>query len=67
MTEERKVENLVNITDTLWKLNKYRLTEQIEKTSGVKVPEECDALLEMAFRTGAALMAKALGKDHRNV
>lgn len=63
MTEERRIENMVNITDTLWKLNKYRLFEQIETTSGVPVPEDCYELIEVSFRTGAALMGKALGKS----
>ena len=63
MTEERRMSNMVNITDTLWKLNKYRLMKQIRKMSGVEVPEDCYDLIEVSFRTGAALMGKALGKE----
>ena len=63
MTDERRVQNVVNITDTLWQLNKYRLMEQIRQMSGTEVPEACHELIEVSFRTGAALMEKALGKD----
>lgn len=62
MTQERKVENVVNITDMLWRLNKYRLMEQIEQASGEEVPEECYKLMEWCFRFGAMHMEKALGK-----
>ena len=63
MTQERKVENVVNITDMLWRLNKYRLMEQIEQASGEEVPEECYKLMEWCFRFGAMWMEKAIGKN----
>lgn len=63
MTQERRVENVVGITDTLWQLNKYKLLDQIEQASGTKVPEECYELMEWCFRYGAMYMEKALGKE----
>lgn len=62
MTNERRVENVVGITDTLWQLNKYKLMDYIAQSSGREVPEECYELIEVSFRTGAALMERALGR-----
>ena len=62
MTDERRVENVVSITDTLWQLNKYKLVKQIEKASGQTVPEDCYKFMEWCFRYGAMYMEKALGK-----
>lgn len=66
MTDERRVENVVNITDTLWQLNRYKLFDYIAEQSGCEVPEGCYQLIEASFRCGAALMERALGKA-RNV
>ena len=62
MSEERRTENVVNITNTLWQLNKYKLMDYIAQSSGREVPEECYELIEVSFRTGAALMERALGR-----
>lgn len=61
MTKERRIENVVGITDTLWQLNRYKLFDQIEKASGTKVPEDCHKLIEWSFRYGAMYMEKAIG------
>ena len=63
MTQERKIENVVGITDTLWKLRKFELIQQIENASGEEVPEECYKLMEWCFRFGAMWMEKAIGKN----
>lgn len=60
MTEEKRVDNIVNLSDTLWKLNKRRVLEQIEALSGAPVPEECMELIECSFRFGAVLMERAI-------
>lgn len=62
MTDERRLENVVNITDTLWQLNRFKLFDQIERMSGTKVPPECYELVEISFRSGAALMERAVGR-----
>lgn len=61
MTDERRVENVVNITDTLWQLNRYKLFDYIESKAKTPVPEECYDLIEVSFRCGAAMMEKAIG------
>lgn len=61
MTDDRRIENVVNITDTLWQLNRYKLFDVLEKASGTKVPEECYPLVEWSFRYGALFMEKAIG------
>lgn len=61
MTEERRVENVVNLTDTLWQLNRYKLFDYIEDKSKTSVPEDCYELIEVAFRCGAAVMERAIG------
>lgn len=63
MTDERRVENVVNITDTLWQLNKYKLIEQIAYACDQEVPEDCYKLMEWCFRFGAMHMERALGKE----
>ena len=66
MSNARRIENVVNITDTLWRLNKHRLVSEIETASGQKIPEECYPFMEWCFRYGAMYMERALGKG-RNV
>ncbi len=61
MTEERRVDNVINITETLWQLNRYKLFDQIARMSGTNVSEDCYPLIEVSFRCGAALMEKAIG------
>lgn len=65
MTDERRVENVVNITDTLWQLNKYKLIEQIAYASDQEVPEDCYKLMEWCFRYGAMYMERAIGGERR--
>jgi hypothetical protein len=65
MTDKRRVENVVNITDTLWQLNKYKLIEQIAYASDQEVPEECYPLMEWCFRYGAMYMERAIGGERR--
>lgn len=61
MTDKRRTENVINMTGTLWELNKYKLLNQIEERSGAPVPEECYKLIEHSFRVGAAVMERAIG------
>lgn len=63
MTEERRNQNIVDITDTLWKLNRYKLFDQVERMTGFPVPPECYELMECSFRSGAVLMQRAIGKE----
>lgn len=60
MAEKRTI-NIVNMTDTLWQLNRYKVLEQIGKLGG-EVPGECEMLVEAAFRFGAMYMEKAIGR-----
>jgi hypothetical protein len=62
MTEEKRVKNVINISDTLWQLNRFTVISQIEKLCGSPVPDDCLELIECSFRFGAVLMEKALGK-----
>lgn len=62
MTEERRNQNIMDITDTLWKLNRYKLLDQIERMTGFPVPADCYDLIEVSFRSGAVLMERAVGK-----
>lgn len=65
MTDKRRVDNVVGITNTLWALNKYRLLDYIEEKSHTPVPVECYDLIEVAFRCGAAMMESAIGRERR--
>lgn len=64
---DKRVENVVNISDTLWQLNRFNVIAQIEKLSGTPVPEDCMELIECSFRFGAVLMEKALTRGKKNV
>lgn len=61
MTKEGKTDLVVNMTDTLWQVNKYKFLDHIEQMSGVPVPEDLYKLVETAFRTGAAVMERTIG------
>lgn len=61
MTEERRIDNVVGISDTLWKLNHNKVIKQIEQVSHGEVPEDCYKLIECAFRFGAVMMERAIG------
>ena len=65
MTDERRIENVVNLTDTLWQLNRYTVIDQLEKASKCKIPEDCYEFMEWVYRYGAMHMEKALGKAAR--
>lgn len=62
MTDKRRIENIVGITDTLWQLNKRVVLDSFEARCGHPVPEECIPLIEQSFRIGAAFMEKAIGR-----
>lgn len=62
MTDKRRVENIVDMTDTLWQLNRSSVIAQIEKLSGAPVPKDCIGLIECSFRFGAIYMEKAIGR-----
>ena len=65
MTSQRRIENIVQLTDTLWQLNRNRRAKEIEKMSGVEMPEDCMKLAEFWYRAGAIDMEKANGRNWR--
>lgn len=65
MTEKRRTENIVQLTDTIWEVNKYKILKKIEKDSGAPVPKDCHYLIEYCIRYGAVLMEQTVGKDWR--
>lgn len=58
-------ERIVRMIDTIWGLNKYKVIEDIAKTSGCDVPRDCYGLIETAFKFGALHMEMANGKNWR--
>lgn len=61
MSNERRIENIVNITDTLWQLNRAKKVEGVEKLTGTKMPKDCMKLAEYFYRAGAVDMERAIG------
>lgn len=61
MSDERRIENIVNITDTLWQLNRSKKVEGVEKLTGTKMPDDCMKLAEYFYRAGAVDMERAIG------
>ena len=63
MTDNRRIENIVNITDTLWTLNKTRVLGEIATCAKMdEIPQDCHKLVEAAFRFGATYMERAIGR-----
>ena len=66
MTEKRRVENVVQLTDTIWQVNKNKILKEIEEWTGEPVPEACYGLIEFCIRRGCVLMEQTVGKDWRS-
>ena len=66
MTEKRRVENVVQLTDTIWQVNKNKILKEIEEWTGEPVPEACYSLIEFCIRRGCVLMEQTVGKDWRS-
>lgn len=63
MKDQRRIDNIVGLSDTLWTLNKWTVLDYFERTCGHPVPDECIPLIEQSFRIGSVMMEKAIGKD----
>ena len=66
MTDERRIENVVQLTDTIWQVNKNKIIKEIEAWTGEPVPEDCYDLIEFCVRRGCVLMEQTVGKDWRS-
>lgn len=62
MSDERRIENIVSITDTLWQLNKGKKIKGLEQLTGTAMPEDCMKLAEYFYRAGAVDMERAIGR-----
>ena len=62
MTKARRVENLENLTGTLWEVYHNKVIRYIEEECGHAVPEDCIGLIERGFRYGAICMEKTIGR-----
>ena len=65
MTDNRRIENIVQLTDTIWQVNKDKILKDIEKWTGEPVPEACYKLIEFCVRRGCVLMEQTVGKNWR--
>lgn len=55
-------DTVVGLSETLWKLNKYKTLDKLQELNGGKeIPEDCYTLIEAAFRFGAVFMERAIG------
>lgn len=63
MTEKRRAENVVQLTDTIWQVNKNKILKEIEEWTGEPVPGACHRLIEFCIRRGCVLMEQTVGKD----
>ena len=63
MTDERRMKNVIDITETLWTLNKPKVLDQLKSLNGgYAVPDDCVKLIEYSFRTGAVYMERTIGR-----
>jgi hypothetical protein len=65
MTDNRRIENIVQLTDTIWQVNKDKILKDIEEWTGEPVPEACYKLIEFCVRRGCVLMEQTVGKNWR--
>lgn len=65
MTDKRRIENIVQLSETIWAVNKNKLIKDIESMTGEPVPEDCMKLIEFAFRFGCVKMEQTVGKNWR--
>lgn len=65
MADKRRIENIIQLTETIWSVNKNRLIDKIEEMTGGPVPEDCLTLMEFCFRNGCVAMEQTIGKDWR--
>ena len=63
MTEERREQNGVDLTETLWQARRYKVLDYMGEKAGTPVPEDCYELIHVAFRCGAAAMFGVIGKE----
>lgn len=66
MTDKRRIENVVQLTDTIWQVNKNKIVAEIEEWTGEPVPVDCMKLIEFCVRRGCVLMEQTVGKDWRS-
>ena len=66
MTNERRIENIIQLTDTIWQVNKNRLIDKLEELTHAPVPDDCLTLIEFSFRNGCVAMEQTLGKEWRS-
>lgn len=66
MTDKRRIENVVQLTDTIWQVNKNKIIAEIEECTGEPVPVDCMKLIEFCVRRGCVLMEQTVGKDWRS-
>jgi hypothetical protein len=66
MTNEERVNNVVKMTETLWNARRYDVLRGIEALDHRPVPEDCEKLIETAFRLGAVNMLRQLEHERRN-
>lgn len=65
MADNRRIENIVQLTDTIWQVNKNKILKDIEEWTGEPVPEACYKLIEFCVRRGCVLMEQTVGKNWR--
>lgn len=65
MADKRDIEKVYQLSETIWRVNKYWLIDNIARQNGAPVPEECIPLMEFCFRHGCICMEQTVGKDWR--
>ena len=63
MSDERRIENIVELTETMWILNKRKVLKELAQSAKMdEIPEDCHRLVEAAFRFGATYMERTIGR-----
>lgn len=66
MTDERRIESRIQMSDTLWFARKHDVIEILEKLSGKAIPEDCTQLIKETFRIAVAMTMNQLDGERRH-
>lgn len=61
----KESERIIQMINTIWTLNRYKVIGDIAKVSECEVSRDCYGLIEAAFKFGAMYMEMANGQNWR--
>ena len=63
LNKDRRLELVIQLTETIWELKKYEIYKAIEQLNGAPIPDECKPLMEHTARLMSAHTMMVLNKE----